>query len=109
MGGTTASPLSVIICDAQGIITRYSEGAKNMFGWSHEEIVGKQNVAVFHTKENVANLVPRLLKTAAEKGVFEEEITLVKKNGETFKALLNVKPVKQGAQLVGYIGTTRPL
>ena len=93
----------------QGTITRYSEGAKDMFGWDPEEVVGKQNVAVFHTKENVAKLVPRLLKTAAEKGVFEEETTLVKKNGETFKALLNVKPVKQGAQLVGYIGTTRAL
>lgn len=101
-------PLSGIACDAQGLITQYGKGAEELFGWTAEEVVGKERVTLFHTPENVAALVPRLLQTAAEKGVFEEEVTLVKKGGERFQGILNVRPLKKGDEIVGYMGTTTP-
>ncbi len=100
---------SGIACDTTGLITAYGIGARQLFGWKPEEVIGKQSVAVFHEPEAVQSLVPRLLKTAAETGRFQEEVTLVRKNGSKFRAILTVRPLKQGNKITGYMGITKPL
>lgn len=100
---------SGIACDMTGLITSYGLGARQLFGWAPEEVVGKQYVTVFHEPEAVQSLVPRLLKTAAETGKFEEEVTLVRKNGSKFKGLLTVRPLRRGDEIVGYMGLTKPI
>ncbi len=92
-----------------GTITAYGIGARKIFGWGPEEVIGKQRVTIFHEPQAVGELVPRLLKTAAETGKFEEEVTLVRKNGTKFKGLLTVRPLKRGNEIVGYMGLTKPL
>lgn len=64
---------------------------------------------LFHEPEAVQSLVPRLLKTAAEEGKFEEEVTLVRKDGSKFRAILTVRPLKHGNEITGYMGLTKPL
>jgi 1,4-dihydroxy-2-naphthoate octaprenyltransferase len=100
---------SGIACDNTGVITSYGIGAAKLFGWTAEEVVGKQSVTIFHEPQALATLVPRLLKTAAETGKFEEEVTLVRKDGSKFLALLTVRPIKRGGQIEGYMGLTRPI
>jgi len=109
MSGESEYPYSGIACDNTGAITSYGIGAEKLFGWTAEEVVGKQNVTIFHEPQALATLVPRLLKTAAETGKFEEEVTLVRKDGSKFLALLTVRPVKKGGEIVGYMGLTRPI
>src|SRR5437870_9376726 len=82
---------SVITCDMQGIVQEYAADAGELFGWSPAEVVGKLSVATFHLPENVPTLVPRLLKEAVEKGKFEEEVTLRRKDGDVFRARLTVR------------------
>lgn len=101
--------MSGISSDLEGTITHYGKGAVSIFQWQPEEVVGKQKVTIFHKKEHVNELVPRLLKTAAETGEFKEEVILVRKNGEEFKAVLSVRPIKREGQIVGYVGMTKPL
>jgi len=100
---------SGIACDNTGLITSYGIGASKLFGWTAAEVVGKQSVTIFHPPEAVQTLVPRLLKTAAETGKFEEEVTLVRKDGSRFLALLTVRPLKSGNEITGYMGLTRPI
>ncbi len=76
---------SGIACDSKGVITSYGIGAQKLFGWTADEVVGKQSVVIFHEPHAVQTLVPRLLKTAAETGKFEEEVTLVRKDGRKFR------------------------
>jgi PAS domain S-box-containing protein len=111
MSRSDSSPetLSGIACDTTGLITSYGIGAGKLFGWTPEEVVGKQRVTVFHEPEAIQTLVPRLLKTAAETGKFEEEVTLVRKDGSKFRAVLTVRPLKHGDEITGYMGLTRPL
>ena len=90
-----------------GVITSYGLGAQQLFGWTEEEVVGKQSVVIFHEPEAVQTLVPRLLKTAAETGKFEEEVTLVRKDGRKFRGLLTVRPLKKENEINGYMGTTK--
>src|SRR5436853_4933252 len=99
---------SVIADDNTGVITSYSIGAAKLFGWTADEVVGKQSVTIFHEPQAIATLVPRLLKTAAETGKFEEEVTLVRKDGSKFLGMLTVRPIKKGQAIVGYRGLTRP-
>src|SRR2546427_4976388 len=67
------------------------------------------SVAMFHVPKNVPTLVPRLLREAVEKGKFEEELVLMRKDGSTFRAVLTVRPILRDGQHVGYMGMTRPL
>src|SRR3989442_4378636 len=100
---------SVITCDMQGIVQEYAADAGELFGWSPAEVIGKLSVATFHLPENVPTLVPRLLKEAVENGKFEEEVTLRRKDGDVFRAVLTVRPVFRGGKQVGYMGMTHPL
>src|SRR5436309_551413 len=84
---------SVITCDMKGVVQQYAADAADLFGWTREEVIGKMSVAQFHIPKNVPTLVPRLLREAMERGKFEEEVTLMRKSGATFRAVLTVRPV----------------
>jgi PAS domain S-box-containing protein len=103
-----AQATSVITCDLNGIVKTFTNGAQRLFGYAPEEVVGTQSVAIFHIPENLP-LVPELLKTAVEKGIWESELDLVRKGGQTFRAKLAVRPMFREGQLVGFMGLTRPL
>ena len=102
-------PASVITCDMTGLVNQYAGGAVKIFQYLPNEVVGKMSVAQFHPAENVPTLVPRLLKTAVDTGRFQEEVTLVKKDGTRFKAVLTVRPMFREGTQVGFMGYTRPL
>src|SRR2546427_223455 len=100
---------SVITCDMQGAVTQYAADAAALFGWTPSEVIGKMSVAPFHLPRNVPTLVPRLLRAASVDGKFEEEVTLMRKDGSTFQAILSVYPVIRDGKQVGFMGRTRPL
>src|SRR2546426_1254695 len=100
---------SVIVCDMQGTVSKYEADAEALFGWTREEVLGKMNVGSFHVPRNVPTLVPRLLMEASVNGKFEEEVTLMRKDGSTFHAVLSVYPVIRDGKQVGFMGRTKPL
>lgn len=108
-GTEDAEASSGIACDNAGLVTSFGLGAAKLFGWKPEEVVGKQSVVIFHEPRAVATLVPRLLRTAAETGKFEEEVTLVRKDGSRFVGILTVRPLLKRGEIVGYMGLTRHL
>src|SRR2546430_12715202 len=92
-----------------GTVQQYSADAEALFDWTAQEVIGKMSVAWFHVPKNVATLVRRLLREAIEKGKFEEEVTLVRRYGSTFRAVLTVRPIVREGRNVGFMGMTRPL
>src|SRR5437879_2281628 len=92
-----------------GIVQQYSADAETLFGWTRDDVIGKMSIAWFHVPKNIPTLVPRLLREAIEKGKFEEEVTLMRKDGATFQAVLTVRPVLRDGRHVGFMGMTKPL
>src|SRR5256885_1001780 len=92
---------SVITCDMNGTVQQYSADAEALFDWTAQEVIGKMSVAWFHVPKNVPTLVPRLLREAIGKGKFEEEVTLMRKDGATFQAILTVRPVIRDGRQIG--------
>ena len=49
------------------------------------------------------------MKTAVETGKFEEQVTLQRKDGARFPAILTVHPMFRDGKQIGFMGRTRPL
>jgi len=104
-----AEASSGIVCDSTSLVTSFRPRAAKLFGWKPEEVVGKQSVVIFHEPCAVAMLVRRLLRTAAEIGEFEEELTLVPRNESKFVGTLTVRSLLHRGVDVDCMGLTRHL
>ncbi|MEM3030623.1 MAG: UbiA family prenyltransferase [Candidatus Micrarchaeia archaeon] len=100
-------PVSVIIADPQGRIVSFNKGAEEIFGYSAEEVVGRARVSVFYDWPAVLQEVPRVLKTARERGRWEGRVVLKRKNGGKFVGKLVVTSLWKDGELTGYCGVTR--
>ena len=96
--------LSIIVTDAGGKISHFSEGAEKLFGWKAHEVVGK-SVAMMHTDQGVREF-GRILGDAA-KGRYDGDLTFKRRNGEEFYAHIQVLATKDDkGQVTSYIGVT---
>ena len=83
---------SIMTVDLEGKVIFFGKGSQNVFGWSPEELLGK-NITMLHKKEKAEDLIPELLKEAKQEGKSEREIECIRKNGELFPAILTVTPI----------------
>jgi PAS domain S-box-containing protein len=82
----SSTKYSIIVKDLDRRILSWNEGAKRNYGYTAEEIIGK-NSDVLHTPEDLrSGAVDRLLKLAFEKGLAESEFQRARKDGSTFAA-----------------------
>jgi PAS domain S-box-containing protein len=73
--------------DLGGNVLTWNEGARRNYGYAAEEMVGKQNVRLLHTREDVeSGKVEAGLAQALETGKFEGEFQRMRKDGGQFTA-----------------------
>ncbi len=83
----SSTEYSIIAKDLDGNILAWNEGARRNYGYAAEEMVGKQNSEILHTREDVTSgKVAAALETALRTGKFEGEFQRLRKNGEQFNA-----------------------
>ncbi len=103
---------SVITCDMEGRIETFNKGAEELFGYSTEEVVGKERVSVFSPGEIVLQNVPVWLEEASREGEYVTKTRFVRKDGSTFNARIRITPTfangKQNGQ-TGYCGVTEAI
>jgi 1,4-dihydroxy-2-naphthoate octaprenyltransferase len=100
---------SVITCDLDGKIETYGEGAEALFGYTAEEVIGKERVSLFSPGLVVLEHVPTWLKEARENGAWEGSTLFLKKDGERVAAHIRITPTYKNDEHVGYCGVTMPL
>ena len=101
----SSTEYSVIGKDLDGKILLWNEGARRLYGYDPEEVVGKANSSILHTEEDVAAGKPReILEAALHNGKWEGTITRRRKNGELFTARVVITPRRDSVgRAIGYL------
>jgi PAS domain S-box-containing protein len=101
----SSTEYSVIGKNLDGKILLWNEGARRLYGYEPEEVVGQANSIILHTPEDVASGRPQeMLDTALRTGKWEGTITRLRKNGERFTARVVVTPRRDSTgRAIGFL------
>ena len=101
----SSTEYSIIGKDLTGKIELWNAGARRIYGYEPEEVIGKANSSVLHTPEDIAAGKPKEIMAAAlQAGKWEGTFKRVRKNGERFTARVVVTPRRDaGGKPIGYL------
>src|SRR2546422_2882617 len=101
----SSTEYSIIGKDLDGKILLWNEGARRLYGYEPEEVVGKANSIMLHAPEDVAAGKPQaMLETALTTGKWEGTIIRVRKNGERFTARVVITPRRDSkGKAIGFL------
>ncbi len=101
----SSTEYSVIGKDLDGKILLWNEGARRLYGYEPEEVVGKANSSILHSAEDVAAGKPQeILELALHNGKWEGTIIRRRKNGELFPARVVITPRRDSmGRPIGYL------
>lgn len=89
----SSTEYSVIGKDLEGKILLWNEGARRLYGYEPEEVVGKRKSSILHTDEDVRAGVPEhIMEASLAQGKWEGPLTRRRKNGEHFAARVVLTP-----------------
>ncbi|WP_367175222.1 PAS domain-containing protein [Haloarcula rubripromontorii] len=86
-----ATPLTVMEIDTDGTVTRWNDGAENMFGWSSEEVLGEFNPMVPDDRQS--EFASHRERALSGKPIRGKEVRRERKDGEKLDLLLSVTPI----------------
>jgi PAS domain S-box-containing protein len=101
----SSTEYSVIGKDLDGRILLWNEGARRVYGYEPEEVVGRANAAILHVPEDVASGRDReIMAIALRDGKYEGTIGRIRKNGERFDARVVLTPRRDATgEAIGYL------
>ena len=89
----SSTEYSVIGKDVDGKILLWNEGARRMYGYEAEEVVGKMNSEALHTPEDVVLGKPgEIMRAALKDGKWEGVLGRVRKDGRRISARVVITP-----------------
>src|SRR5690242_26727 len=101
----SSTEYSIIGQDLDGKILLWNEGARRLYGYEPEEVVGKANSSILHVPEDVDSGKPReLLDAALREGKWEGTIHRRRKNGQQFTARVVITPrLDSSRKAIGFL------
>ena len=94
----SSTEYSMIAKDLEVKILLWNEGARRLYGYEPDEVVGRANSSILHIPEDVAAGVPaQIMRTALENGKWEGTLLRRRKNGEQFTARIVITPRRSPA------------
>lgn len=101
----SSTECSIIAKALDGTILLWNEGARRLYGYEPEEVVGKANSAILYTPEDIEVGIPRqILDITQQEGKWEGNIGRVRKNGDRFTARVVVTPLHNPeGKIVGFL------
>lgn len=94
----SSTEYSMIGKDLTGQIQLWNAGARRLYGYGPEEVIGKANSSMLHTPEDIAAGKPALVMTTAlQAGKWEGTLTRVRKDGGQFTARVVITPRRDSA------------
>ncbi|HLY61480.1 MAG TPA: PAS domain S-box protein [Terriglobia bacterium] len=101
----SSTEYSIIGKDLKGNIVLWNEGARRLYGYDPEEVVGKSNSSILHVPEDVQTGKPQqIMEAALHQGKWEGTLNRRRKNGEVFTARVVITPRRDGSgKPVGFL------
>src|SRR5690349_2786410 len=101
----SSTEYSVIGKDLDGRILLWNEGARRMYGYEAEEVVGRLNSEVLHTPEDVATKLPtEMMRSATQTGKWEGVIGRIRKDGRRLTARVVITPRRDSSgKVIGFL------
>ncbi|GFM81527.1 hypothetical protein PSCICN_22190 [Pseudomonas cichorii] len=115
----SASEISVVVTDMQGIVKIFNRGAQNMLGYSADEVIDHYTPSLFHLESEVIERQSELsayfhkpiegirtfVEIAEQEGSETREWTYVRKDTSHINVSLSVTVVRHlDGSIVGYLG-----
>lgn len=96
----------IFACDQYGKITEFNQAAQEIFGYSSSEILNKHISILYADKE----LSEKMGDLIFEDGNFTGEARHIRKNGETFPALISASLLKnEKGEIIGTMSISRDI
>jgi PAS domain S-box-containing protein len=96
---------AVISTDPRGYIMSWNRGAERLYGYSKEDVLGKQ-ISFLYSKDQYDFMLREVIPKLREKGNHDSEIRMVGKSGEEFFVRLSLSLLRDSASTVtGIIGS----
>jgi PAS domain S-box-containing protein len=101
---------AIYMLDAEGLVCSWNEGAERLKGYSAEDIIGC-HFRVFLTEEaRAAGVAEQVLAAALEKGQFEGETYVVRRDGSSFFASVVLDAIRNEAgEMIGFAKLVRDI
>jgi PAS domain S-box-containing protein len=94
----SSTEYSVIAKDLAGKILLWNEGARRLYGYQPDEVVGKANSSILHAPQDVKAGVPeQIMQAALEHGKWEGTLMRQRRNGEQFTARVVITPRREAS------------
>jgi PAS domain S-box-containing protein len=100
---------AIVFMNVEGIIEDWNIGAERLFGYQRDEAIGQSNHIIYNSDDNANGIAELEMKTAAEKGVADDERWHVRKNGSLFYASGLLHALYEEGVLTGYVKIARDL
>jgi PAS domain S-box-containing protein len=107
----SATEYAIIALDFYGKIIEFNKGAEKLFGYKKEDVLDKENIGITILPEDrKSGLQEWMSKRTRAEGVFELEMTRVRKSGDRFPALTTVTAIMDPSDRVaGFLEIIRDI
>ncbi len=101
----SSTEYSIIGKDLDGKILLWNEGARRLYGYEPDEVVGKVNSSILHAPDDVAAGKPQeIIQSALREGKWEGTIVRLRKDGQRFTARVVLTPRRDATgRLIGFL------
>ena len=104
----SAIDYGIITMDLKGVVTSWNEGARQIFGWTEEEMCGRRCDAFFTPEDRAANVPDIEMGAALTKKRGSDERWHLRKDGSRFWASGEMMPLTdEGGTPVGFLKILR--
>lgn len=104
----SARDFAIVVTDLGGLITDWSAGAQNIFGWEEREMTGQPIAAIFTSEDRAAGVPEREMASADSTGRGVDERWHERLNGQRFWASGEMSPLLGDAgRHIGYVKVMR--
>ena len=107
----SSTEYSIIAKDLDGTIMAWNEGARRVYGYDAQEVVGKAKAFILHDPQDVkSGRAQAILDEARQAGKWEGSLTRVRKSGTQFTAHVTITLRRDAANMpIGFTMISRDL